>query len=333
MSIAPEKLKHIVEAALLAAARPLNLDQLLSLFEQNEQPGKAELRTALKALADDFSERSVELKEVASGWRVQVRAEYAQWTSRLWEERPTRYSRALLETLALMAYRQPITRGEIEDVRGVSVSTNIIKTMLDRNWIRIVGHRDVPGRPAMFGTTRDFLDYFGLKSLDELPTLAELRDIDSINVELDFDGPQTASADNASADNTAADTLPEEAANYDTQENTESTEEADYPNRSDEERFGEENPSEEHNGQNTAQGGYADDENDAFENREVEFESGEDEGRDGVSFNDMVNGPANSPTNSEETPAGERKPDEKDENKTDREPGVSEQDDTLKASQ
>ncbi|HET9679752.1 MAG TPA: SMC-Scp complex subunit ScpB [Gammaproteobacteria bacterium] len=248
MPIDTDKLKAIVEAALLAAARPLNLDQLSSLFNDDEKPEKADLRNALKALAEDFSDRSVELKEVASGWRVQVRAEYAQWTSRLWEERPTRYSRALLETLALVAYRQPITRGEIEDVRGVSVSTNIIKTMLDRNWIRIVGHRDVPGRPAMFGTTRDFLDYFGLKSLDELPTLAELRDIDSINVELDFDGPQVASAEAQSND----DLLPE-AANHETQEDNEQSldhsrdddwEKTGAENRNDGEESADENPSE-----------------------------------------------------------------------------------------
>lgn len=192
MSTDAEKLKHIVEAALLAAARPLSLDQLQALFSEEEKPDKSSLREALRNLEADYADRSVELREVASGFRVQVRQEYSEWTSRLWEERPTRYSRALLETLALVAYRQPVTRGEIEEVRGVSVSSNIVKTLMDRNWIRIVGHRDVPGRPAMFGTTRDFLDYFGLKSLDELPTLAELRDIDSINVELDFDGPQQA---------------------------------------------------------------------------------------------------------------------------------------------
>lgn len=194
MSIEPEKLKQIVEAVLLAAARPLSLDQLQAVFKEEERPDKPALREALQALTADYHDRSIEIREVASGFRVQVRQSYAEWTSRLWEERPTRYSRALLETLALIAYRQPITRGEIEDVRGVSVSSNIVKTLMDRNWIRIVGHRDVPGRPAMFGTTREFLDYFGLKSLDELPTLAELRDIDSINVELDFDGPRQASA-------------------------------------------------------------------------------------------------------------------------------------------
>lgn len=182
------KLKNIIEGALLAAGRPLTIDNMLALFSDEERPERTAIREALETLQTDFASRGIELKEVASGWRVQVRAELAPWISRLWEERPTRYSRALLETLALIAYRQPITRAEIEDIRGVSVSTSIMKTLQDREWVRIVGYRDVPGRPAMYGTTRQFLDYFGLKSLDELPTLAELRDIDSINVELDFEG-------------------------------------------------------------------------------------------------------------------------------------------------
>lgn len=195
-------LKSVVEAALLAAGRPLSLDQLLGLFEEDGQPERAELRAAVKELGEDYAERALELREVASGYRLQVRETFTPWVSRLWEERPQRYSRALLETLALIAYRQPITRGEIEDIRGVAVSTNIMKTLQDRNWVRIVGHRDVPGRPAMFGTTREFLDYFGLKSLDELPTLAELRDIDSINVELDFgeDGRPASANDDSSND-------------------------------------------------------------------------------------------------------------------------------------
>ena len=186
-----QKLKNIVEAALLAAGRPLSLDDLLGLFDDGERPDKPVLRTALEALAADYEGRSIGLVEVASGWRVQVRREYSDWLSRLWQERPPRYSRALLETLALVAYRQPITRGEIEDIRGVSVSSNIVRTLQERGWIRVVGHRDVPGKPEMFGTTREFLDYFGLKRLDELPTLAAIRDLDSINVELDF-GPSRA---------------------------------------------------------------------------------------------------------------------------------------------
>ena len=187
----PEKkkeLKNIVEGALLAAGRPLNVDELLALFSDEERPDRAEVKKALDALHEEFADRGIELKEVASGFRIQVRRELAPWIGRLWEERPARYSRALLETLALVAYRQPITRGEIEDVRGVTVSTHIMRTLQDRGWIRIVGHRDVPGHPEMFGTTKEFLDYFSLKSLDELPTLAQLRDIDSINAELDLGG-------------------------------------------------------------------------------------------------------------------------------------------------
>lgn len=184
-----KSLKNILEAALLAAGRPLSVDQCLSLFLDSEQPGRDEIRAAMDELAEDYQGRAVEIKQVASGYRIQVKEDYSEWVSRLWSERPSRYSRALLETLALMAYRQPITRGEIEDIRGVSVSSNIIKTLQERDWIKVVGHRDVPGKPAMYGTTREFLDYFNLKSLDELPTLAELRDIESINAELDLDIP------------------------------------------------------------------------------------------------------------------------------------------------
>ena len=181
-----QQLKNIVEGALLAAGRSLNLDDLQTLFEESARPDKGALKKAIDALREEYAERGIEIKETSSGFRIQVKQMYAEWVSRLWEERPTRYSRALLETLALVAYRQPITRAEIEDVRGVSVSTSIVRTLQERDWIRVVGHRDVPGRPAMYGTTKTFLDYFGLKSLDELPTLAELRDIDSINVELDL---------------------------------------------------------------------------------------------------------------------------------------------------
>jgi segregation and condensation protein B len=183
------KLRNILEGALLAAGRPLTLDQLAALFGEDERPERAALEAGLAQLAADYEGRALQLREVGSGWRVQVRQDYALWIARLWDERPTRYSRALLETLALIAYRQPITRAEIEDVRGVSVSTTIMKTLQDREWVRIVGHRDVPGRPAMFGTTRQFLDYFGLKNLDDLPSLQELRDIDSLNVELQFEQP------------------------------------------------------------------------------------------------------------------------------------------------
>ncbi|MBT3014028.1 MAG: SMC-Scp complex subunit ScpB [Candidatus Thiodiazotropha sp. (ex Lucina aurantia)] len=185
-----ERLKQIVEAALLAAGRPLNLDQLQSLFPEQEAPDKKQLREVLAQLSDDYQGRGIEITEVGSGFRIQVRAEFSPWVSKLWAERPPKYSRALLETLALIAYRQPITRGEIEDVRGVSVSTNIIKTLTEREWVRVVGHRDVPGKPALYATTREFLDYFNLKSLNELPTLAEIRDLDSINRELELVDPE-----------------------------------------------------------------------------------------------------------------------------------------------
>jgi segregation and condensation protein B len=185
------RLKIIVEAILLAAGRPLSLDQLLALFTEDERPERSELRAALAALAGDYSGRGIELAEVGSGYRIQIRQDMQLWVSRLWEEKPARYSRALLETLALIAYRQPITRGEIEEVRGVTVSTSIMKTLLEREWIRVVGHREVPGRPAMYGTTRQFLDYFSLKSLEELPTLAELRDLASFSPDLQFDLPDS----------------------------------------------------------------------------------------------------------------------------------------------
>jgi segregation and condensation protein B len=182
-----DRLKQIAEAILLAAGRPLTLDQLLALFEEHERPERAELREALEALEGDFADRGIELVQVASGYRIQVKDAMQPWVSRLWEEKPARYSRALLETLALIAYRQPITRGEIEEVRGVSVSTSIMKTLQEREWVRVVGHREVPGHPAMYGTTREFLDYFNLKSLDELPSLAELRDLSAIGEELELD--------------------------------------------------------------------------------------------------------------------------------------------------
>lgn len=171
------EIKHVIEAALLAAGRPLTLDKLADLFAaKGGGPDRAALKRAVESLANDYQGRGVELKEVASGYRVQVKRTMTDWLQPLWEERAPRYTRALLETLALVAYRQPITRAEIEEVRGVVVSTNIIRTLLERNWIRVVGHRDVPGKPAMFGTTKDFLDYFGLKKLEDLPTLAEIKD-------------------------------------------------------------------------------------------------------------------------------------------------------------
>src|SRR5688572_20540255 len=171
------EIKHVVEAALLAAGRPLTLERLGELFAaKGGGPDRATLKTVLEALANDYHGRGIELKEVSSGYRLQVKSSMSDWLQPLWEERAPRYTRALLETLALVAYRQPITRAEIEEVRGVVVSTNIVRTLLERNWIRVVGHRDVPGKPAMFGTTKDFLEYFGLKKLEDLPTLAELKD-------------------------------------------------------------------------------------------------------------------------------------------------------------
>ena len=197
------QIKHIVESVLLAAGKPLNLEQLLAVFGDGEKPSPDEVRGAIEALQEDYAGRGVELVEVASGYRIQVSQAMEPWVSRLTEEKPARYSRALLETLALVAYRQPITRGEIEDIRGVSVSTSIMKTLQEREWVRIVGHRDVPGRPAMYGTTRQFLDYFNLKGLDDLPTLMELRDIDTINAELELawpdDNPPAADSENDEA--------------------------------------------------------------------------------------------------------------------------------------
>lgn len=209
-----QKLKNIIEGALLAAGQPLTMDALLALFAEVECPERDSIRAALQSLTEDYKDRGVELKEVGSGFRLQVREELAPWIARLWVDRPSRYSRALLETLALVAYRQPITRGEIEDIRGVSVSSSIMKTLQERDWIKVVGHRDVPGKPAMYGSTRQFLDYFNLKSLDELPTLAELRDIDSINAELEFDLPPSAEVD-ADAD-TDSETDSETGTNDDT---------------------------------------------------------------------------------------------------------------------
>jgi len=180
-----KKLKNILEAVLLASDKTLSVVQLENLFELDEErPTRDEIRKALHEMADDYETRGYELKQVASGFRLQVRQEFSTWVGRLWEERPARYTRALLETISLIAYRQPITRGEIEEVRGVSVSSNIIKTLLERDWVKVLGHKDVPGKPTLYGTTREFLDYFNLKSLDQLPTLAEIKDLDSIHPEL-----------------------------------------------------------------------------------------------------------------------------------------------------
>lgn len=181
------QLKNVIESILLAAGRPLSLDQLLALFEEQDKPERNDIREAVSALQADYQARGIDLVQVGSGYRIQVREGMQPWVARLWEEKPARYSRALLETLALIVYRQPVTRGEIEEVRGVSVSTTIIKTLLEREWVHVVGHREVPGRPAMYGTTKKFLDYFSLKGLNELPSLAELRDLNEIGKELELD--------------------------------------------------------------------------------------------------------------------------------------------------
>ncbi len=174
----PRELAPLLEAFLLASGKPQALDRLYELFEEGERPEPDVFKKALELLRKSCDKRAFELVEVASGYRLQIREKFAPWVGRLWEERPQRYSRALLETLALIAYRQPITRGEIEDVRGVAVNSNIVKTLLEREWVRVVGYRDVPGRPAMFATTKAFLDHFNLKNLDNLPPLAELRELE-----------------------------------------------------------------------------------------------------------------------------------------------------------
>lgn len=184
-------LVQILEGALLAAGEPLSVQRMTLLFEENERPTKDEIKAAIQSVEERCEGRGYELVHVASGYRFQVRQDLAQWVGRLWQERPARYSRALMETLSLIAYRQPITRGEIEEIRGVAVSTNIIKTLLEREWVRVVGHRDVPGRPAMYATTRQFLDYFNLKSLDQLPPLAEIKELDNLSGELGLENPQS----------------------------------------------------------------------------------------------------------------------------------------------
>jgi segregation and condensation protein B len=180
-------LSTILEAVLLAADEPLNLDRLLNLFPEAEHPSKNDLLAALHQLMDDYQTRAIELVEVASGFSIRVRQSFSPWVTKLWETRPTRYSRALLETLAVIAYRQPITRAEIEDIRGVAVSSTIIKTLMDREWIKIVGHRDVPGRPSLLATTKAFLDHFSLKSLQELPPIESAFNLEQVGQQLEID--------------------------------------------------------------------------------------------------------------------------------------------------
>ena len=201
--LSQSELMRILEAALFSSGQTLNIDRLMDLFPYDKHPGKDALREALNTLQEQYLEHtSLELKEVSSGFRFQVRDDYSSWVAKLFEERPARYSRATLETLSLIAYRQPITRAEIEEVRGVGVSSQIIKTMVERDWIRVIGHRDVPGKPALYATTKGFLDYFNLKSLTELPPLADLRDIDAINAELDLQVPTVPSIPTADAADT-----------------------------------------------------------------------------------------------------------------------------------
>jgi segregation and condensation protein B len=183
--------KQIIEAALMAADAALNIDRLMQLFKlDDEKPARDQIKAVIKTLQEECEGRGVELKRVASGYRYQTRSDVQPWVARLWQEKPPRYTRALLETLSLIVYRQPITRGEIEEVRGVGVSSQIIKTLLEREWVRVIGHKEVPGRPALYGSTKQFLDYFNLKSLDELPSLAELMDLDQVHPELDLPEPE-----------------------------------------------------------------------------------------------------------------------------------------------
>ena len=190
----------------MSSEKPLKVNEIEALFVgDSDMPTRDDIRKALKDLEDDYKTRGFELKQVASGYRIQVGQDYSEWVGRLWEEKPARYTRALLETLALIAYRQPITRGEIEEVRGVSVSSNIIKTLMEREWIKVLGHKDVPGKPALYGTTKTFLDYFNLKSLDELPTLAEIKDLDQIHHELDLDIDNTEAGTESEGDASADD--------------------------------------------------------------------------------------------------------------------------------
>jgi segregation and condensation protein B len=183
-SMSDAYLKNVIEAALLAAARPVSIPELQQIFDEQSRPSTKEMRAVLEQLAADFEGRGVAIKETATGFRFQVRSEFSHEVSRLWPDRPRKYSRALLETLALIAYRQPITRAEIENVRGVSVNPEIVKTLMERNWVRVVGHRDVPGHPELLGTTAEFLDYFSLKSIEDLPPLAELKSLTDLNLQL-----------------------------------------------------------------------------------------------------------------------------------------------------
>lgn len=219
MSETNPELKNIVEAALLVAGQPLTIEKMQAMFPEGSQPAREDIRAVLNALSGEYAARGVELREIGKGWRIQTREKYAEYVARLLEERPPRYSRALLETLAIIAYRQPVTRGEIEHIRGVSVSTDIVRTLTERGWIKEVGRRDVPGRPALLGTTREFLEHFNLKTLEDLPPLAELRSLDEIGAELahrETGGGEAQAAPDA-PDTGAEPVIPEEAAPADTE--------------------------------------------------------------------------------------------------------------------
>lgn len=206
------EIKYFIEAALLAAGRPLSIEQIMGLFENDDSPERSEIKQIINILNEEYTDRGITISSVASGYRMQIKTTMVSRLQKLWEEKPPRYSRALFETLALIAYRQPITRGEIEEIRGVSVSGNIVRQLLDRDWIKIIGHRDSPGRPAMFGTTKNFLDYFGLKKLDELPTLSEMSDFENFNVQLklpDFESQNEVLSDNVSNEINKTDDLEE----------------------------------------------------------------------------------------------------------------------------
>lgn len=209
-----EELKKIIEGALLAIGAPLTVAELDAMFDEDEKPGHSEIKQALAALDIELANRAVELVEVGSGYRIQVRSSLMPRVARLWAEKPPKYSRALLETLAIVAYRQPITRAEIEQIRGVGLSSNILRTLQERDWIKIIGHRDVPGRPELLGTTRAFLDYFNRKSLNELPTLAEIKDLDNFEPQLALNDPETYSPSSSTvadeAENAEPDSAPDE---------------------------------------------------------------------------------------------------------------------------
>ena len=205
-----DKIKYIIEAVLMVSDKPLSMAQIEALFTKDMEVVDRELiKAALEALQADYRDRGIELREVASGYRVQVSSDYAEWVNRLFEERPPRYSRALLETLAIVAYRQPVTRAEIEDIRGVGISSSIIKTLQEREWIRVVGHKDIPGRPELLATTREFLDYFNLKKLSDLPSLAEIRELTKLNPDLFEALERLETTDTTGAIAQAADTVEE----------------------------------------------------------------------------------------------------------------------------